>query len=441
MPSPSAPRPGPGPPGVLNLPNRETLLARLQDLLARESHGLGVGIFCVQVNRLREIQDCSGWWAGETVLSHVARRLSDTVGPFDVVGRLSPDEFIVILPDLATADALRVAARLTASVSTATLIDGRQVNVGASTGVAFARPGGPQAEDLLEWAAIAAHRASERGAGQVAVFEPVMRDSAQAQLRGENELRRALDEQALSVWYQPIFSLPAGRLVGAEALARLGRPENGMVPAGQVATTAERAGMISELGRAVLEAACRQASTWGGLINPQEMTISVNVSGLQLTDPTFPDLVGECLAAAAFRPASLCLELTESVLTRRTSAVAPVLERLRSLGVTLALDNFGTGHSTLACLKELPIQVLKLDRSFVAGMAVNAADQAIVRSTIELAHALSLTAVAEGVESLEQLDLLLSMGCDQAQGYLWSPAVPANEFRQTHRYGRGTPRD
>jgi diguanylate cyclase (GGDEF)-like protein len=437
----SAPHPGPGPGDTLNLPNRGQFLGPLQELLRRISPGTAVGVFCVQVNRLREIQDCFGWWAGEAVLSQVGRRLSEAVGPFDVVGRLNPDEFIVVLPGLAAPDALSVAARLTAAITSASLIDGRQVAVGASTGVVIARSDEPKPEDLLEWAAIASHRASERGAGQVAMFEPVMRDSAQAQLRGESELRRALDEHELSVWYQPIVSLPGGRLVGAEALARLARPDHGMVPAAQVIATAERSGLISELGRAVLQAACRQASTWGGLVNQQEMTISVNVSGLQLADPSFPDQVLESLAACALEPASLCLELTESVLTHRAPVALAALERLRAAGVTLALDDFGTGFSSLACLREFPIQALKVDRSFVAGVGQDAADTAIVRSSIDLAHALGLTAIAEGVETLEQLDHLLSMGCDRAQGYLWSPAVPAAEFRQAHRYGRGTARD
>lgn len=419
---------------LTGLPNKAFLTDRLQERLERRPvQAATVGVFCILIDRLRDLDDGFGRRVGDQALNEIAARLVTASSPSDIVGRFGGDELVVVR-DMAAAEALAFARRLTSSVGPTISIDGRNIPVSASAGVVVTDLLGPGAEELLQDAAIAAHSAAERGAGQVELFEPTMRRTAEARLDCETELRRALDRQTLQVWYQPIVSVQSGRLIGAEALVRWPHPERGMVPPVHFVAAAERCGLICALGEIVLRTACQDVAGWRRRKALRDLTVSVNVSSLQLTDPGFVEVVRDCLSISGLDPEALCLELTESVLTRPTTAVTVALDRVRSLGVSIAADDFGTGYSSLAYLREFPIQVLKLDRSFVAGTGQSLTDTAIVRCTIELARALGLTSVAEGVETQAQLDCLRDMGCDQAQGYLWAAPVPAPEFLE--RSGR-----
>jgi EAL domain-containing protein (putative c-di-GMP-specific phosphodiesterase class I) len=287
------------------------------------------------------------------------------------------------------------------------------------------------------------YRAKGRGGGLWELFDEELRAHAVARLDLEDALRRALEEGELRVFYQPVTTLDE-RPVSAEALVRWQHPAHGLISPADFIPIAEETGLIVPLGQFVLEEACRQLAEWRRS-DPAlaELTIAVNLSTRQLADPGLPERVCEVLTANGLDPSVLCLEITESVLMDDVGTPANSLLALHELGVQLAVDDFGTGYSSLLSLRRFPVQVLKLDRSFVSGLGRNERDTAIVGSVIQLAHALGLVAVAEGVETEAQLEALVSLGCDRAQGYLWSPPVPpdaARDLLAVHRCPRAVPR-
>lgn len=410
-------------------PNRALISGRWEEHLRAHAGGAGrAGAVCLHINRLQDIYDCYGLQAHESVLGEVAGRLSDGAGRDGLVAVVGVDEVVVVLPDVGSTEASAVGKGLIEAIGPTVLVNGREAPVTASAGVALTGTRGPDVNRLMEDAALASHVAAKRGPGQVEVFEPGLRHKAEARLDCETELYSALARGELQVWYQPIVSVRNGALVGAEALIRWPDARRGFVRPDEVVAAAERSGLIGDLGETVLRSACRDVAGWRSRPELANMAISVNVSGLQLSDPAFSELVKDCLRAAGLEPGALCLELTENALTHLSTATVTVLGQLRSLGVSLAVDDFGTGFSSLAYLREFPLQVLKLDRCFVAGIGTRRTDTAIVRSTLELARALGLMTVAEGVETLEQLECLRDLGCDNAQGYFWSLALPAAEF-------------
>jgi diguanylate cyclase (GGDEF)-like protein/PAS domain S-box-containing protein len=414
---------------LTGLANRRYLVDKLDAALADLAYSGGmVAVLFIDLDRFKVINDSLGHGAGDRLLVTLAERLKTALRPTDVMARFGGDEFAVVCPGLRDEHAAAaLAGRLLDVLRDKVYVEGRGVIVDVSIGIAVTSSALTAAEDLIRDADAAMYRAKRRGGGAWELFDEEVRADAVARLDLEEALRRALEERELRVYYQPVLTLDE-QPVSAEALVRWLHPERGVVPPSEFIPLAEETGLIVPLGRFVLEEACGQLAAWRrtepGLAG---LGVTVNLSGRQLADPGLPAWIGEVLERNDLDASALCLEITESILVDDAGTAAESLLALRELGVRLAVDDFGTGYSSLLSLRRFPVQVLKLDRSFVSGLGRNERDTAIVGSVIDLAHGLGLIAVAEGVETCAQLEALRSFGCDQAQGYLWSPPVPAAE--------------
>ena len=407
------------------LPNRTLALDRLgQALSRRRREHIDVAVFVLDVDRFKMINDSFGHAAGDEVLLALAARLIAAVRDSDTVARLGGDEYIVICPDVhGIVGATEIAERLTCAVTSRLVLDSGEHSFSISIGIALAEGRHGTPESLLGDADAAMYRAKERGRGRYELFDEAMRTGALARVRTENELRRAIERGELTTWYQPVIDLASGRPVSTEALVRWQHPERGLVSPLEFIPIAEDSGLIAELGLQVLEQACRQTAAWQRQLDPQ-LGVSVNISGRQVLDG-FPGEVAAIAERSGLCPGTLALEITESMLMEEADSPATVLGSFQQYGLTLVLDDFGTGYSSLSRLKLFPLDVLKIDRSFVAGVARNTDDRAIVKATIDMAHAVGLTVVAEGVETREQERHLRTLGCDRAQGYLYARPQPA----------------
>jgi predicted signal transduction protein with EAL and GGDEF domain len=359
----------------------------------------------------------------------VAARLSGATRSRDTVARLGGDEFAVLLEDVdADGDVRAAAERITGAMAPPLLLDGREVRVGTSVGIARGAAGAG-ADELLRNADVALYRAKAAGKGTHALFSPEMHEAIMERLELETELRHALDRREFAVAYQPIVELRSGEVTGAEALVRWHHPRLGLVNPGAFVRLAEETGMIVPLGRWILAEACRQAVRWSALAGAGRggapVEVAVNVSGRQLTHPEFLGDVAAALGESGLPPAALVLEMTESVLIDDSEATLGPLRALKALGVRLAVDDFGTGYSSLAYLHRFPIDVIKLDKAFVAGIARGGRDAALARAVLSLGDALGLQTVAEGVETAEQRAHLRELGCRLAQGYLFARPTDA----------------
>ncbi len=417
---------------LTGLPNRELLLTRLTEALAAAAATpaagteSGTAVLFVDVDRFKVVNDSLGHAVGDRLLVTLGERLRTAVRPGETLGRFGGDEFVVLSPGVSDrAEAVVVARRLRAALAEPLDVDGRLLAVDLSVGIAISAPGEVAPEALLRDADAAMYAAKVRTGDSVVVFDDTLRGQVVERLALERELRDALDSGALDVHYQPVLTLD-GELVGFEALARWDSPLRGMVPPTTFVPLAEETGLIGRLGAYVLDEACAQLAAWQhAMPGLQNATMAVNLSGRQLADAQLVETVSEVLGRNGLAPDLLCLEITENVLADEGEAGS--LVRLRDLGVRLAIDDFGTGYSSLVSLRRLPVDVLKLDRLFVAGLGSNVSDTAIVRCGIDLAHALGMTVVAEGVETAQQLTVLRTLGCDNAQGYWWSRPLPAGQ--------------
>jgi EAL domain-containing protein (putative c-di-GMP-specific phosphodiesterase class I) len=347
------------------------------------------------------------------------------------VARLGGDEFVVLAEDVAGVDeALSLAHRLREAIAVPLRIGaGQRVVVTASVGIALSPPGAVAATpSALLWDAdVAMYRAKDTGRDRVQLFEDGLRAGSLDRFRSEAMLRHALDHDGLRLHYQPLVDLHSGALAGAEALVRLHDPDRGLVPPAEFIPVAEETGLVVRLGAWVVAEAAAQAAAWRSLqpLDAPPMTVSINLSGRQLTTPGFAVEVGAAIARSGADASHLCFEVTENTLLDATGAGVSTLERLKELGVRLAIDDFGTGHSSLTWLRRLPADFLKIDRTFVAGLGTDPGDTAIVRAVLDLGQALGLTTIAEGVEKPEQLEALRDLGCHWAQGYhLARPGPP-----------------
>jgi diguanylate cyclase (GGDEF)-like protein/PAS domain S-box-containing protein len=410
---------------LTDLPNRTLALDRLGHAVRRRHReGIDVAVLVLDIDRFKLINDASGHAAGDDVLLALAARLTDTLRATDTVARLSGDEFTVICPDVGGIRGATELAQRLATVVTAPLVLGSgEHSFTISTGIALASAGDDTPESLLGDADAAMYRAKARGRGRYELFDEAMRTEAAARVRLETELRRGLERGEFQAWYQPVIDLATGGPVSTEALVRWMHPERGMVSPLEFIPVAEEAGLIAELGLQVLEQACRQTAAWQRDIDP-ELGVSVNISGRQVIDPTFPAQVAAIAESSGLRAGTLALEITESVLMEEADSPVTVLGSLQEHGLSLVLDDFGTGYSSLSRLKRFPLDVLKIDRSFVSGADCNADDHAIVKATIDMAHAVGLIVVAEGVETREQEERLRAVGCDRVQGYLYARPQP-----------------
>ena len=426
------------------LPNRELLADRIAHALAGHRSGdpVSIAVILLDLDRFKVINETLGHAAGDRLLVAVGQRLLNSLRPGDTVARFGGDEFALVLDPVADADeAHRIAERIGAELHAPFPLNGREWFLSASLGIALAQPGRGTPDELLREAEIAMVRSKGDTARRQFIFEPSMSDQTLDRLDLENDLRRALERHELRLHYQPIVSLGSGRVVGFEALVRWQHPRRGLVPPLAFIPLAEETGLIVPLGRWVLEEACTQAERWNRdrPVDNAPLFVSVNLSARQFTKGDLLEDVGLTLQRTALEADALELEITESVLMDQSEAGVRTLRDLRGLGVRLVLDDFGTGYSSLSYLKHLPLDTIKIDRSFVAGIE-GAADRSIVDAVIALAHGLGIAVVAEGIETEAQHDRLRDLGCDYGQGYLFSRPVPAERTSALLRRNMARPR-
>jgi diguanylate cyclase (GGDEF)-like protein len=414
--------------GLTALPNRTLLLDRLGQALGRRTGREGaVAVLCLDLDRFRSVNDSLGRSAGDAVLVAVADRLTMAVRPGDTVARVGGDEFVVMAEGLFGEDEATVLAeriRL-ALAEPFTLRRGDTVTLSASLGIVVAQSG--TGEEALRDADAALYRAKERGQNRSEFFTGDIRAEAVHRLGTEWLLRHALDGGGVDVHYQPIVDLTSGSAVGGEALLRIRTGTGQLLLPDEFLAVADATGLIGRLGAVLVEEACRQFEGWRA-DHPELERLSVNLDSRQLTDPALVDGFERAVAAAGLEPRHVCVELPESALLESGPVTRAALDRLTGDGFGLGIDDFGTGSASLACARSVPADTIKIDRSFVAGVTTSAADRALVAATVELARALGVATVAEGIETVEQLELLRLMGCTHGQGYLFSRPVEATQF-------------
>ncbi|HET9444551.1 MAG TPA: EAL domain-containing protein [Acidimicrobiales bacterium] len=427
---------------LTGLANRTLFLDRLDHALrGLDRSGAGVAVLYVDLDRFKQVNDNHPLRhaAGDTLLREVARRLERILRPRDSVARLGGDEFAILCDDLATeGEAVAVASRIIETVAVPFDLHGRPGLVGASVGIAFTTDADAVAEALLRDADSAMYRAKERGRGRYDVFDHETRLRIAARVARAEELRQALDRAELRVYFQPDVDLRRETSVGVEALVRWQHPVLGLVAPVEFIDVAEESGLIVPLGEWVLGEACRRVAGWPAGPGQAPPTVSVNLSARQLTQRSLVEAVDAAVRDSGLQPHRLCLEITESVLMEDVESSVRVLLALKALGVRIAIDDFGTGYSSLSYLRRFPVDVVKIDRSFVAGLGVDPAADAIVAAVVNLSHALGLRVVAEGVETEEQLLAVRALGCDRAQGFYWSRPVPIDDARRWSEGARPT---
>jgi diguanylate cyclase (GGDEF)-like protein len=425
---------------LTGLPNRALLTDRLSRALARlparvsQAIDSRVLVLMVDVDNFKLVNDSLGHGVGDQILCAVAGRLKAAVGPSHTVARFGGGSFAVVCEQLSSHDGATLPGRLLAAARGPVRLGEHDVPVSVSIGVAVTSDGQCQPETLLSDADAALHRAKEQGRGRVDVFDEGLRRRAAARLELEAQLHRAVEHGELRLYYQPIVELLGERIVGCEALVRWAHPARGLIPPRDLIAVAEESGLINPIWAWNVRNSCEQLAKWDASTHspshrngPQvdRFTVALNLSGRQIRQPRLVEELVAILDETGVDPTGLCIEITESSLMEDTTEVAAILGQLHELGIRLAVDDFGTGYASLLYLRRFPVDVLKLDRRFVAGLGQNGEDAAIVRATIGLASELGLDAHATGVENAQQLALLRSMGCHFAQGYLWSPAIPA----------------
>ena len=421
---------------LTGLPNRALALDRIgQALAVSRRTNQAVGVLFIDLDGFKVVNDTIGHYAGDATLVAVAERLTGLVRPGDTLARLGGDEFVMLCPGADGPASAIVARRVLHALGQPFTVYGRTIDLTASIGIAISH-GADDPMRLVENADTAMYDAKRAGRDRFAIFDPDERTSQLNRLATEFALRRAVERNELVLHYQPEIDLATGRVVGVEALVRWQRDDGVLVPPGDFIPLAEETGLIIVIGRWVIEEACRQVSRWEAQGAGPDLRVWVNVSARQLGQPDLVPTVQAAIRAARIRPQSLCLEITESALMEDAEAAAAQLDQLRSLGISLGVDDFGTGYSSLAYLNRFPLDVLKIDRSFVARLDADTEAETIVAAIIDLAHALDLVVIAEGVETEEQLAVLRRLECDQAVGFYFSQPLPADQLTVASYIGR-----
>lgn len=419
---------------LTGLPNRALLIDRVSQALARGSRDrTRPTVVFLDLDRFKSVNDGMGHAAGDELLVAMASRMINVARPSDTVARIGGDEFVLLVDVCDDTEAMRLATRIGAALAQTVVISGKDVSMTCSIGVAIADPGAADAESLVRDADLAMYRAKALGRDRAEMFDAGLRMQAVAQLETQQELQHGLREGELVLHFQPSCDLTTEVVTGVEALVRWRHPTRGLLPPHEFIVLAEQAGLIGSLGTWVLSEACRVGAQLHAAFGDATPTIWVNVSAQQLGGGDLFEVVEEALMRSGLPPALLGLELTETALMDPPPGADSGLQRLRALGVRLALDDFGTGFSSLSHLRNFPFSVIKIDKSFVSGLAVDPEDAAIVSACVALAHSLGMMAVAEGVETIEQMHALRLLGCDQVQGYLVSRPLPAGALQAALR--------
>ena len=414
---------------LTGLPNRVLLDDRLSQAVAhaeQDGHSFGVAMF--DLDRFKVVNDSLGHRAGDALIKEVAHRLAGVARGTDTVGRLGGDEFLFIMDRLAKReDAEHIARRAVKALELPIRLDGVDLHTSASIGIAMFPADGKSAEGLIANADAAMYCAKQRGRNNIQCYAEGMNSATQERVKLESDLHQALSLKQLELHYQPKVDTKTGLIHGVEALARWRHPQRGLVPPGEFIPLAESCGLIDGIGEWVVRESCRQARAWQ-LEGLPPLRVAVNLSAFQFRHGNLLQMIREALQAAQLEPRFLEVEITESALMSDPEESVTILEQLSRMGVVVSVDDFGTGYSSMSYLRRFPIDKLKIDRGFIAELISRADDASIVRAIVSLAHSLRLKVVAEGVETSEQLNVLRSIGCDQYQGFCFSPAVPAAQF-------------
>jgi len=433
---------------LTGLANRLLFRDRLELALARaERRGSFAALLFVDLDRFKDVNDTVGHNAGDQLLRSVSERLQEALRASDTLGRLGDevftlarfggDEFVVLCEDLASEDgAVRIAERVQQALLRPFVLERKEHLVTASIGIVLASGAARDAESLLRDADIAMYRAKERGPGNWEIFDEELRERALERVATERALRHALETGELRLHYQPIVTLDGGTLQSVEALVRWQHPERGLLPPGEFIPIAEESALILQIGAWTLREACEQAHRWRVRFGDRApLPVSVNVSARQLAQAELPEIVRQVLAETGLSAGDLAIEITETALIEESSVPAASLRALKSLGVMIVFDDFGTGYSSLSHLQRFPIDVLKIDRSFVMNLGTGEGNYAIVHAIAAMATALGLDVVAEGVESAEQAAEVQALGCRWAQGYHFARPAPPSEIESLFSSG------
>jgi diguanylate cyclase (GGDEF)-like protein len=405
---------------LTDLPNRAMFREKMEQSLARNEK---FAVHFIDLDRFKAVNDTLGHPVGDALLCAVTRRLQMAVRGADILARLGGDEFAIIQADASPTDATELAGRLVQLMSEPFDMRGNQIVVGASIGIAVAPADGKDSDQLLRNSDMALYRAKSEGRGSYHFFEAEMDAQMQARHALEVDLRKAIFESEFEVHYQPIVDVAKCKYVGFEALVRWNHPRHGMVMPDNFIPVAEDIGLIVPLGEWVLKQACQEATNW-----PNDISIAVNLSAAQFRSPTVVYTIVSALATSGLSPTRLELEITETVLLQRDQTILDILHQIRELGVRISMDDFGTGYSSLSYLRSFPFDKIKIDRSFIKGLGNQEDCTAIVRAVTRLGSSLGMTTIAEGVETQAQLEILRAEGCDQVQGFLFSPPMPARDI-------------
>ena len=420
--------------GMTGLPNRTLLLDRIGQALDRDRRAGGkpFAVVIIDLDRFKSINDALGPIVGDNLLKIIAQRLDGTRRMGDTLARLSVDEFAMLIGDIDdVSDALAAAERMAQTIAQPLALDEHDLVLTASIGIALSATGYDRPEDMLRDAGLAMYRAKSGGRARIDVFDSNLRRQAMAQMRTETDLRTALEQDQLCLFYQPIIALASGRIAGFEALMRWNHPERGLVPPGEFIPLAEESGLIVPMGRWALREAARQLAHWQRMFpKPTPLFMSVNVSSRQFGDDDLVGLVRSVLDECGIPPSSLKLEITESLLMKDPAKCRVLMQSIRDMDVRLSIDDFGTGYSSLSYLHKFPADTLKIDRSFVQAVSTGEGNAAIVQVISTLAAILGMDAVAEGVETETEAEFLRDIMCKYAQGFLYARPAPADAIER-----------
>lgn len=424
---------------LTELPNSTLLGDRLTQAIALgRRHDTQLAVMFIGLDRFKRINNALGYPVGDEVLQQVSHSLVATVRDSDSVFRYGSDEFVIVLHDVQHPQQTQhIADKVLRTISATRHVAGHDLSVTASLGISIYPNDSCNAVELIKHAETAMHTSKERGANDFSFYTEDMNLRAQRQQNLESAIRHALERDEFVLHYQPKLDLRSGRIVGAEALIRWFQPRSGWVSPADFIPVAEDSGLIVPLTQWVLRQACEQAQAWRGMGLPP-LCMSVNVSPIDFRQRDFVDNLAAILKQSGLPPARLELEITESVLMQNVDETVDILQKIKAMGVRLALDDFGTGYSSLSYLRRFPIDVLKIDQSFVRGLNVNSQDAQLISAIIGMGKSLELNIIAEGVETVEQLNFLKTQQCEEGQGFLFSKAVPPKDFAHMLQVGSPT---